>query len=137
MHKIILGTAVLAVTACGCRVIQPESPKNINQANVMVLGSKFAESFANDNAEEFLECLSPQVRQSINEEKFKTSYAEIIDKFGKVESCEFMGNLENPLYQIQIWKMRFEKDNRANEMLFRILMAETDGNMQVVSFAFL
>ena len=137
MHKIILGTAVLAVAACGCRAISPESQKTINEANVMVLGSKFAKSFADDDAEEFLECLSPQVRQSINEEKFKTSYSEIIEKFGKVESCEFMGNLENPLYQIQVWKMRFAKENRVNEMLFRILMAETDGNMQVVSFAFL
>ena len=137
MKKIIIGAAVISSFLGGCRVIQPEYQPNKDSTAMMVLGSKFAKSFADYNADEFLECLSPEVRESLNKEKFENSYREIVDKFGNVESCELMGNLENPIYQIQLWKMRFAKGNNINDMLFRVLMAETDGHIQVVSFAFL
>ena len=84
--------------------------------------------------------LPKQIRRhlwTVFQRNFATSYQQITEKFGNVENCEFLSELENPIYEIQLWKMSFEKDRTVNDMVFRVLMAEDGGKMQVVSFAFL
>ena len=122
---------------CGCQALPKDQERSIKQIAFTELGTKFAKSFADDDSKDFIECLAPQVRQSFNEEKFIASYKEITEKFGKVESYELLCEIENPIYEIQIWKMRFVKKEILNDMLFRVLMVESDGDFQVVSFAFL
>lgn len=138
MKKIILGTAVAAACLSGCRAIPQEHEKCINEEAGNQLGQKFVQSFADDNPQIFLECLSAQLQQGMNEEKFITSYQKITEQFGEVENFELMGNLENPLYQIQIWKLRFVKNTTVNDLIFRVLLAQNEeGQMKIVSFAFL
>ena len=137
MKKIILGTMGMTMLITGCRVISPKYPVEDDSIAVMELGEKFVGSFAEDDSQQFLLCLSPEAKHSLNEEKFVNSYREITKKFGSVKHYELLGELENPVYQIQLWKIRYEKNQLVNDMLFRVLMAKIDGKMQVVSFAFL
>ena len=137
MKNFILGAALATSVFCGCRVIDESHNYTADQLQARMLGEKFARSFAEADSQTFMDCLSAELRYSMNEEKFATSYQQIIEKFGNVESCEFLSELENPIYEIQLWKMSFEKDRTVNDMVFRVLMAEDSGKMQVVSFAFL
>lgn len=137
MRKKFYFIGFVLVLLCGCQALPKEQERSIKQIAFTELGTKFAKSFADDDSKDFMECLSPQVRQSFNEEKFIASYKEITEKFGKVESYELLCEIENPIYEIQIWKMRFVKKEILNDMLFRVLMVESDGDFQVVSFAFL
>jgi hypothetical protein len=137
MRKKFYFIGFMLVLLCGCQALPKDQERSIKQIAFTELGTKFAKSFADDDSKDFIECLAPQVRQSFNEEKFIASYKEITEKFGKVESYELLCELENPIYEIQIWKMRFVKKEILNDMLFRVLMVESDGDFQVVSFAFL
>lgn len=137
MRKKFYFIGFMLVLLCGCQALPKDQERSIKQIAFTELGTKFAKSFADDDSKDFIECLAPQVRQSFNEEKFIASYKEITEKFGKVESYELLCEIENPIYEIQIWKMRFVKKEILNDMLFRVLMVESDGDFQVVSFAFL
>lgn len=137
MRKKFYFIGFVLVLLCGCQALPKDQERSIKQIAFTELGTKFAKSFADDDSKDFIECLAPQVRQSFNEEKFIASYKEITEKFGKVESYELLCEIENPIYEIQIWKMRFVKKEILNDMLFRVLMVESDGDFQVVSFAFL
>ena len=137
MRKKFYFIGFVLVWLCGCQALPKDQERSIKQIAFTELGTKFAKSFADDDSKDFIECLAPQVRQSFNEEKFIASYKEITEKFGKVESYELLCEIENPIYEIQIWKMRFVKKEILNDMLFRVLMVESDGDFQVVSFAFL
>ena len=137
MRKKFYFIGFVLVLLCGCQALPKDQERSIKQIAFTELGTKFAKSFADGDSKDFIECLAPQVRQSFNEEKFLASYKEITEKFGKVESYELLCEIENPIYEIQIWKMRFVKKEILNDMLFRVLMVESDGDFQVVSFAFL
>ena len=116
MRKKFYFIGFVLVLLCGCQALPKDQERSIKQIAFTELGTKFAKSFADDDSKDFIECLAPQVRQSFNEEKFIASYKEITEKFGKVESYELLCEIENPIYEIQIWKMRFVKKEILNDM---------------------
>lgn len=137
--KLFYRTVALALllSLIACRSVEEFDQKALIAQENRALGKEFVMSFCDDRQDDFIKCLSLEVRKSFNSAQFEKSYKNITEQYGKIEDYEFLTTLANPLYDIQIWKIKFVKKENVNEMLFRVLITHVDKKSAVVSFAFL
>jgi len=61
--------------------------------------------------------MSDELRGQFGKKNFQ-ALIELLDKGGEIESIEYMGCLQHPLYASELWKIRVVKINRDNEKIF-------------------
>ncbi len=61
--------------------------------------------------------MSNELRVQFSEKHFQALLT-LLDKGGEIESIEYLGYLQHPLYASELWKIRVVRINRDNEKIF-------------------
>ncbi len=137
---------VLLITlliSTGCTTMrETTSGGNVGQSDVRGDGETLVKAFVDCDAEAFIEQLPPEMRKDFGVKQFDASYKSIVETLGKPISYAPGVTLENPLFAVTLWKVRFERQGSEGakiyqEALFRVIAGELDGKSRIVSFNFL
>jgi len=127
----------------GCAsVSQNEVAEKSIQSTPDVSGEKLVTAFGRDNDKTFLELLPAELQKKFDTEQFKRFHQQLAAELGKSVSYRYLGNVEHPLLQIEIWNIRFQRTDAQGKLVyleapFRVISGSVDGRNQIISFNFL
>lgn len=140
-----LAAAVLCLASCAPLRADSEAaaaePKT-ETPTFRMKGETLVAAFCDDDAERFLNALTPEMRRKFKEEHFDAIRKEMRKTLGEPESFVYLTELETPLVHPMIWKVRFLKENEnggssVHEALFRVIVGNADGKDLILGFGFL
>ena len=87
------------------------------------------------------DALPPSLALQFTEEMFKQSNNALKNTLGEIKSYKFLTRLQAPVFRNMIYKVKFQRTGNdrktiEQEALFRIMLAEDKGIIQVLSFVF-
>lgn len=115
-----------------------ESPEQ----NARRLGDSLLKSIQAEDYREFSSALAGRTGFDIPKKDFDTSAHSLDEKFGRIRSWEYLTGLKTPFVLNQIWKVRFVRGLPASgtemeqDMLFRLVTSEEDGQTHVLALGF-
>ncbi len=148
MKKIVFACAVALSLAGvnGCTTIAelpPEEVKKQGDSPEFRLCRELLMEFLKGDASGFVSHLSPEVQKVFTADKFRETRDNIVKNLGEPVSFRYLTTLELVALKPNIWAVRFKRVNPQTgrefyqEVLFRVITAEADGRVNVVSFNFL
>lgn len=144
-YTFLLLTATLSVLffASGCAFVsQSNAAEKLVQPISDTTGEKLVAAFVCDNGKQFVELLPAELQKKFNTEQFKYFRRQLAAELGEVVSYRYLGYIEHPLFQIEIWNIRFRRTDAQGKIIhleapFRVISGFVDGQNQIISFNFL
>ena len=121
--------------------VKEEKPRT-HQAVASKIGAELLVSFLKDDAAAFIRLLPGDAAQNFTDKDFKKTRESMTKELGTPVSYAFVTNLENPIANISVWRIRFERKSADNtkvitqEVLFKALSTKKEPEM-LVGFNFL
>lgn len=130
---LFLLTAVLSGGCCSVTIPPPETHR---------CGEILAESFCGNNPGRFVTPLSGAMKKEFGEKEFSLSRKKVCQAMGKPVRKQFVGKLEHPFLDIELWKITFKRKGKegktiVQDALFQVVCATENGEQKVISFGFL
>lgn len=99
------------------------------------------EAFKNNDYPRLRKTLPVSLAKQFTEENFKQSRNAAVKILGEIKSYEFLTRLQAPIFRNMIYKVKFQRTGNdrktiEQEALFRVMLAEDNGKIQVLSFVF-
>lgn len=99
------------------------------------------EAFKNNDYLRLRKTLPVSLAKQFTEENFKQSRNAAVKILGEIKSYEFLTRLQAPIFRNMIYKVKFQRTGNdrktiEQEALFRVMLAEDNGKIQVLSFVF-
>lgn len=111
----------------GCATVKKEKTEATAQACNAQVAEKLLLTFLKNESDTFIKMLPGDAAETVTENDFKKTREAMIKQFGKPVSYCFVTNLEHPLANISIWRIRFERKSSdgkktiTQEVLFKVL----------------
>ena len=149
MRQII--SAIFAVLCClvlaACVVVEEDKfdvsdPDEADLARSVELGNNILAAFRDEDYAGLKQNIPGPLRSKMTEKDFKTSCDNWRDSLGRISDYEYEFELETPAVRNLIWKVGFERDGSngdpvEQDMLFRLVTGNVDGETEVLSCGFL
>ena len=138
--------ALAALPLAGCRVIDHSAPEQPVRTGVperqIQLGDRILAGIRDDDFQTVSGLLGNELRDRMTDKDFKTSRENITRQFGRIVGFEYLTSLETPLVENLIWRVTFERQDSKGgtirqALLFRLVVGEVDGALNVIGFGFL
>lgn len=148
MYFPVLFIAATALLTGGCSTTADNSKNDLTTEQLTVLDKaaekkciELLESFKNNDYARLQATLPPSLARQFTEDMFKQSRNKIKNTLGEIKSYEFLTRLQAPIFRNILYKVKFRRtgsDRKTieQEALFRIMLAENNGVIQVLSFVF-
>ena len=99
------------------------------------------EAFKNNDYPRLRKTLPVSLAKQFTEENFKQSRNAAVKILGEIKSYEFLTRLQAPIFRNMIYRVKFQRTGNdrktiEQEALFRVMLAEDNGKIQVLSFVF-
>jgi len=148
--KQVIFTAAAAL--CGlflaaCVVVESDDfdiiePDEAELARSVSLGNNILASFRDEDYAKLVRNLPGPLGTKMTEKDFRTSCDNWRDTLGRIRDYEYEFELETPAVRNLIWKVAFERDASGGrpvkqDMLFRLVTGQVDGETEVLSCGFL
>ena len=149
MRRII--SAVFALLCClvlsACVVVEEDKfdvsdPDEADLARSVELGNNILAAFRDEDYACLKQNIPGPLRSKMTEKDFRTSCDNWRDSLGRIRDYEYEFELETPAVRNLIWKVEFERDGSGGnqveqDMLFRLVTGNVDGETEVLSCGFL
>ena len=152
MKNIIKATLFVLFAAAmllnsGCNTVElHESQLTVDQQAQLDKAAEKAciellEAFKNNDYPRLRKTLPVSLAKQFTEDNFKQSRNATVKILGEIKSYKFLTRLQAPIFRNMIYRVKFQRtgnDNKAieQEALFRVMLAENNGVIQVLSFVF-
>jgi len=118
---------------CASATVPPEREK---------IGQALVDGLCSDRAEAFTSQLPEEIRKDFGCGEFRSSREKLCRAMGKPVAGHYAGRLEHPFFDIELWKIAFERKDSAGETvrqeaLFQVVSGREDGRNKIISFGFL
>ena len=143
----VLFIAAASVLQSGCATT--DNGNNALTAEQQMLLDKAAENkcielleaYKRNDYKRLQSALPPSLARQFTEEAFKQSRNAAKNTLGEIKSYEFLTRLQAPVFRNMIYKVKFQRTGSdrkiiEQEALFRVMLAENNGIIQVLSFVF-
>ena len=82
------------------------------------------------------------MKKEFGEKEFSLSRKKVCQAMGKPVRKQFVGKLEHPFLDIELWKITFKRKGKegktiVQDALFQVVCATENGEQKVISFGFL
>ena len=137
-----LTCAVLLLSGCAALSGVKEEKPRTHQAVASKIGAELLVAFLKDDPATFIKLLPGDAGQNFTENDFRKTRESMTKELGTPVSYAFVTNLENPIANISVWRIRFERKSADNtkvitqEVLFKALSTKKEPEM-LVGFNFL
>jgi len=144
-RTLILLAVSVSFACAGCRTFNgpKDENKGAKQGEIASkVGEKLLMAFLTNEAEAFIRLLPGDSSQVFTENDFKKTHESLEKQFGKPVSYAFVTNLEHPIANVSIWRVRFERKSSDNtktihqEVLFKALSTKNEPET-LIGFNFL
>ena len=147
MQFALLCMAILIINS-GCAVTSEAANSTLTPEQSAQLDNEAAkkciellEAFKDNDYPRLQKTLPPSLARQFDADKFKQSCNTLKNTLGEIKSYEFLTRLQAPVFRNMIYKVKFQRmgnDRKTieQEALFRIMLAEDKGVIQVLSFVF-
>lgn len=149
MHRLAFFFALSAlILTAGCasapELPEEDAPAAEESVEQMTrrLGGELLESIRSGSYRAFSSSLAGRTGFDIPKKDFTESARSLEEKYGKIESWDYLTGLKTPFVVNMIWKVRFSRDLPASgtkmeqDMLFRLVAAKEDGKLRVLALGF-
>ena len=144
-------STVFAVLCClvlaACVVVKDDDfdisdPDEADLGRSVELGNNILAAFRDENYASLKRNIPGPLRSKMTEKDFKTSCDNWRDSLGRISDYEYKFELETPAVRNLIWKVEFVRDDSdgspvEQDMLFRLVTGNVDGETEVLSCGFL
>lgn len=119
----------------------PAAEESVEQMTLH-LGGEILKSIQSGSYRAFSASLAGRTGFDIPKKDFTESAHSLEEKYGKIESWDYLTGLKTPFVVNMIWKVRFSRDLPASgtkmeqDMLFRLVAAKEDGKLHVLALGF-
>ena len=149
MKRLILTFAAFACALlfAACVVVEKDDfdvsePDEADLARSVELGNNILASFRDEDFAKLKRNIPGPLQSKMTEKDFRTSCGNWRDTLGKIRDFDYVLELDMPAVRNLIWKVGFERaDSDGNEveqdMLFRLVTGNVDGETCVLSCGFL
>lgn len=145
-RSIFAASLGFTLLTAGCAATRPPAGGTgapaVSQEHYDETARKMLHAFINDNARIFVETLPDEMRSQFGIKEFAAARAELTETLGTPLSFRFDTTLEHPVFNVSIWKVRFERRDSETgaavhqEVLFQVISGTLDGEVRVISFKF-
>ena len=99
------------------------------------------EAYKNNNYQQLQKELPPSLARQFDKNSFILSRNALVKTLGEITSYQFLTRLQAPVFRNMIYRVKFERTGSdrktiTQEALFRVMLAENNGIIQVLSFVF-
>lgn len=148
MKRFISAASVLLCALClaACVVVEEKvSVGDADEADLersIELGNNILAAFRDEDFAHLQKNIPGPLQTKMTEKDFKTSCKNWRDTLGKIRDFDYVLELETPAVRNLIWKVEFERDDTGGDeveqdMLFRLVTGNVDGETCVLSCGFL
>ena len=119
-----------------------DAPEEADLARSVELGNNILASFRDEDFGKLRKNIPGPLQTKMTEKDFKTSCGNWHDTLGKIRDFDYVLELDTPAVRNLIWKVGFERDaddgdDVEQDMLFRLVTGNVDGETCVLSCGFL
>ena len=142
----VLGLFCL-LSLAACVVVEKDdfemdAPEDADLARSVELGNNILASFRDEDFAKLRENIPGPLQSKMTEKDFRTSCGNWRDTLGKIKDYDYVLELDTPAVRNLIWKVGFERDaddgdEIEQDMLFRLVTGNVDGETCVLSCGFL
>ena len=142
----ILGL-VCSFFLAACVVVEKDEfnavdPGDADLARSVELGNNILASFRDEDFAKLRKNIPGPLQTKMTEKDFRTSCGNWRDTLGKIRDYDYVLELDTPAVRNLIWKVGFERDaddgdEIEQDMLFRLVTGNVDGETCVLSCGFL
>ena len=137
-----------AILPCGCTTTANNSNNDLTAEQQLLLEKSAAnkcvellEAYKNNDYKRLQNALPPSLARQFTEDAFKQSRNAAKNTLGEIKNYEFLTRLQAPVFRNMIYKVKFQRTGSdrkiiEQEALFRVMLAENNGIIQVLSFVF-
>ena len=148
MQKVFAVLAVAAITlfaVTGCRSTEEDNPGPAPKYTLeqrQAMGVEIIQAFQKNDYAKLAVHLSPEVKAQLNATQFAEKNGEIRKNLGEIQSCDYLTELDAPIFKSLIWKVTFvrtDKDGKTvrQQLLFRLVTGELGNKLVAVGFWFI
>ena len=149
MKRLILTFAPFACTLllAACVVVEKDDfdvsePDEADLARSVELGNNILAAFRDEDFAKLRKNIPGPLQSKMTEKDFKTSCDNWRDTLGTIRDYDYVLELDTPAVRNLIWKVGFERDaddgdEIEQDMLFRLVTGNVDGETCVLSCGFL
>lgn len=117
-------------------------PEEADLERSVELGNNILGAFRDEDYAVLVKNIPGPLQSKMTEKDFKTSCGNWRDSLGKIRDYEYVLELDTPAVRNLIWKVGFERaaddgDEVEQDMLFRLVTGNVDGETCVLSCGFL
>ena len=117
-------------------------PDKTDLARSIELGNNILASFRDEDFAKLKRNIPGPLQSKMTEKDFRTSCGNWRDTLGKIRDYDYVLELDTPAVRNLIWKVEFERDaddgdEIEQDMLFRLVTGNVDGETCVLSCGFL
>ena len=117
-------------------------PEEADLARSVELGNNILASFRDEDFAKLKRNIPGPLQSKMTEKDFRTSCGNWRDTLGKIRDFDYVLELDTPAVRNLIWKVGFERDaddgdEIEQDMLFRLVTGNVDGETCVLSCGFL
>ena len=114
----------------------------VDLARSVELGNNILASFRDEDFAKLRKNIPGPLQTKMTEKDFKTSCGNWRDTLGKIRDYDYVFELDTPAVRNLIWRVEFERDTTdgnevEQDMLFRLVTGNVDGETCVLSCGFL
>ena len=128
-----------------CVVVDEKVAVHADEASLersVELGNNILAAFRDEDFAHLRENIPGPLQSKMTEKDFRTSCKNWRDSLGRIRDCEYKFELETPAVRNLVWKVGFERDGSdgdpvEQDMLFRLVTGNVDGETEVLSCGFL
>ena len=132
----------------GCASTSAENKNDLTPEQIIQLDKaaeqkciELLEAFKAGDYKRLRNALPPSLARQFTEDMVKKSNNTVKNTLGEIKSYEFLTRLQAPVFRNMIYKVKFQRTGNdrqtiEQEALFRIMLAEDKGVIQVLSFVF-
>lgn len=135
MKRMVAAWCAAGVLSGGCAsaAVAPEGKKT---------GQELVDGFCSGKAGAFTARLPEEIRKDFGEKEFRASREKVCGKMGHPVGSRSAGHLAHPFFDIELWKIAFERkgtdgETLRQEALFQVVSGREDGREKIISFGFL
>ena len=141
-------TAAVFMLGAGCAVNSDEKKSDLTAEQTAQLDKaaekqciELLEAFKNNDYPRLRKTLPVSLAKQFTEDHFKQSRNAAVKILGEIKSYEFLTRLQAPIFRNMIYRVKFQRTGNdrktiEQEALFRVMLAEDNGKIQVLSFVF-
>ena len=138
---------VCGLLLAACVVVEKDEfdmtdPEEADLARSVELGNNILAAFRDEDFAKLRKNIPGPLQSKMTEKDFKTSCGNWHDTLGKIRDYDYVLELDTPAVRNLIWKVGFERDaddgdEIEQDMLFRLVTGNVDGETCVLSCGFL